>query len=105
MWNGLNNLLGKGSFLFPDIASQRSDEFAAQFMGHVGDIVSDLPKPSSYLRDVMRFVPDELANLLKLTTLRRAQGLDRLKALVGQQTRNMGLNPLSDAVDKVEDVF
>jgi hypothetical protein len=62
-------------------------EFAAEFMGHVGDVIANVPKPSAYLRDEMRFVPDEMSRLLIKNTLRRTQGLDRLVRLVENAAR------------------
>lgn len=66
-------------------------EFAADFMGHVGDVITNLPKASAYLRDEMRFVPDEMSRLLVKNTLRRMQGLDRLVRLVEGAARMRGI--------------
>jgi hypothetical protein len=66
-------------------------EFAAEFMGHVGDVISNVPKPSTYLRDEMRFVPDEMSRLLVKSSLRRMQGLDRLVNLVENAARQRGV--------------
>jgi hypothetical protein len=66
-------------------------EFAAEYMGHVGDVIANVPKPSVYLRDQMRFVPDEVSRLLVLNTLRRMQGLERLGDLVEDAARSRGI--------------
>jgi hypothetical protein len=66
-------------------------EFAAEFMGHVGDVITNVPKPSAYLKDEMRFVPDELSRLLIKSTLRRTQGVTRLVNLVEDAARQRGI--------------
>ncbi|HET6887063.1 MAG TPA: hypothetical protein VFH87_03970, partial [Candidatus Udaeobacter sp.] len=70
-------------------------EFAAEFMGHVGDVIANVPKPSAYLRDEMRFVPDEMSRLLIKSTLRRMQGLDRLQMLVENSARRRGIKDVA----------
>jgi hypothetical protein len=66
-------------------------EFAAEYMGHVGDVIANVPKPSAYLRDQMRFVPDEMSRLLVLNTLRRTQGLDRFVQATELIARQRGI--------------
>jgi hypothetical protein len=71
-----------------EAAVTNPSEFASEFMAHAGDVLGNVPKPSAYLRDEMRFVSDEMSRLLILNTLRRAQGLDRFVRaveLTGQQ--------------------
>ena len=60
-------------------AITKPQEFAANWMGHIGDMLGTVPDPSVYLKNQMRFVPDEMSDLLKTTTWRRLQGLDRLE--------------------------
>ncbi len=81
-------------------------EFAADIMGHVGDMITEVPKPSAYLREAMRFAPDEISNLLQLKTLRATQGLDRLAYVLEQTEHSRGLKPgMFQTVKNVADVF
>ncbi len=81
-------------------------EFAAEFMAHVGDMLGNVPKPSVYLQEVMRFAPDEVANLVKTTALRRAQGFNGLKELVNEQARQRGIkSPLNATVNSLVGTF
>jgi hypothetical protein len=59
-------------------ALEQPHEFAAEYMGFVGGQLSVVPEPSSYLKDVMRFAPDDVSHMVKLHALRRAQAVDRL---------------------------
>ena len=57
-------------------------EFAANWVGHIGDMLAIVPDSSVYLKNQMRFVPDEMSDLLQTTTWRRLQGLDRLESAI-----------------------
>lgn len=90
-----------------DIARTEPDEFAAEFMNHVGHGLGNVPNPSAYMRDIMRFVPDELSTLVIKNGLRRAQALEGLKQTVTEMSgqRGVSTNKMLKVVDDLANTF
>jgi len=73
-----------------EAALQNPREFGAEFMAHIGDMITNVPKPSVYLREQMRFLPDEMSRLVTLHTLRQTQGVDKLVQAVQLESSRRG---------------
>ncbi len=82
-------------------------EFAAEFMGHVGIGLMNVPKPNAYIRDLMRFVPDDVSNLLYKYIKRKDQVIDTFKNIIDDKAggSNISSKNTLEAVNLMSTVF
>lgn len=103
----LRSITGLDGMAAYPAALEDPTEFASEFLAHVGDRIMNVPKPSQYLLDEMRYLPDEMARMLGKVTLRRTQGLGGLQTAVDTISRARGLNnkAMQDQMDIMVDAF
>lgn len=89
-------------------------EFAATFMEYMGKTLQDAPRPSAKLREMLRFLPDELSTLAARHTIARTQGLDMVKtwltrdrtiAATGEKVTPKDIALMHSATDKMVEAF
>jgi hypothetical protein len=71
------------------------EEFAAHLMETTGRNLMNTPHQSQYLRDVLRFAPDEASNLIGTAVLRNTQALDALPHVIANLSEMRGMKDVA----------